>query len=504
MISDSLFQTVFYKCVIALALILYGITAWNSHGYYQADEHYQIIEFAGKKLGTHGDHELAWEWQTQSRQTIQPFMVYFIFSALQYVGVNDVYLLAFVLRLLSLLLSLFVIHFFLKNTLDLILEKYHKLYILLSYFLWFMPVIYVRFSSETWSAAMLLLTFSLILSNRVRHKYTPVIIGFLLGFAFLFRYQSAFLTIGLLAWLIFVHKESFKDIVKIISAGLTAVLIGVFIDSWFYGEWFFIPWRYLFYQAIEGTSSTFGISAWHFYLEKMLLAPGWPLGLLFLVSFVHLMVRRPKNIFVWSLIPFIIAHTFVPHKEIRFFFVFINLLPIIFLTSIQLIPPFSLPVSLKIFRQIFVVLIIALNLTGLISMAVKSAGHGRQEITKYISENYSGKQVNLIYTSWASPYNPWHGMPAKFYVEKNVVENRIFSLCDLNELSIDRNKTTLLVLRKAEFTNPECLKELSEFQHIKLLQSVPQWIEFLNSFYRQLDAQEVLVLYEIGPRLDVN
>ena len=57
MSSSRFFQTSFYKGIIALAIVIYGITAWNSHGYYHADEHYQIIEFAGEKLGTHDAHE---------------------------------------------------------------------------------------------------------------------------------------------------------------------------------------------------------------------------------------------------------------------------------------------------------------------------------------------------------------------------------------------------------------------------------------------------------------
>ncbi len=132
----------------------------------------------------------------------------------------------------------------------------------------------------------------------------------------------------------------------------------------------------------------------------------------------------------------------------------------------------------------------------MIAMASKSAGHGRQELTKYIYENYDDSLITLVYTSWASPFNPWHGMPAKFYVEDRIFERRIHSLCELKEESLDKGKVNLLVLSKGQLQNPDCVEILSRFPHKKLIQSVPSWIEKLNEYYGELNPGEVLVLYE--------
>lgn len=41
----------FHRTVFTAAVVVYLITAWNSTGFHNADEHYQIIEFAQWKLG---------------------------------------------------------------------------------------------------------------------------------------------------------------------------------------------------------------------------------------------------------------------------------------------------------------------------------------------------------------------------------------------------------------------------------------------------------------------
>jgi len=59
----------FHQLVLIVALLIYVVTAYFSKGYYHADEHYQVIEFAGLKTGTHSGSDLAWEYRENSRQS---------------------------------------------------------------------------------------------------------------------------------------------------------------------------------------------------------------------------------------------------------------------------------------------------------------------------------------------------------------------------------------------------------------------------------------------------
>ncbi len=78
-----------HDVIFLLAIAVYVITAYNSLGYHQADEHYQIIEFAGTKLGTHMAEDLPWEYRDQIRPTLQPTMVYAIFKTLNAFSITN-------------------------------------------------------------------------------------------------------------------------------------------------------------------------------------------------------------------------------------------------------------------------------------------------------------------------------------------------------------------------------------------------------------------------------
>ncbi len=188
------------------ALVVYIVVAWFSTGFYHGDEHYQLIEFAAYKMGNVSPDELAWEFDARVRPALQPFIAFIVIKLLQSISIADPYMQAFVLRLLTALLALFSIRFFTRTCNFMVNPRYHKAYLLLSYFLWFLPFVNVRFSSETWSGIMLLNALSLVISINVRSS-RMYLIGGLLGLSFLFRYQNAFLALGLCLWLVFIEMK---------------------------------------------------------------------------------------------------------------------------------------------------------------------------------------------------------------------------------------------------------------------------------------------------------
>jgi len=63
---------------ILFITIIYCFTAYNSSGFHQPDEHFQIIEFANYKLGNTKPQDLSWEFKAEIRPTIQPALTYLI------------------------------------------------------------------------------------------------------------------------------------------------------------------------------------------------------------------------------------------------------------------------------------------------------------------------------------------------------------------------------------------------------------------------------------------
>ena len=485
-----------FGLVVFCAVVVYLVTAYHSHGYYHADEHYQIIEFAGLKLGTHAPNELAWEYNAKIRPALQPTICFLLFEGFQVCGFTDPYTQAFLLRLISSLLAIVVITYFVRKTRHLLTEKKHwNIYYLLSYFLWFIPVISVRFSSETWGGLLFLSALAVFYSD-INRRIMPYWVGLLLGVSFLLRFQMAFAIAGFGLWLLWVNRSKVDFLLKMLAAFVLVIFMGSFLDYWFYGEWVFTPWNYFYKNIVDGVASSFGTSPWYFYLQKLFSYSSYPVGIAMAISVVLMLFFRPKNVFLWCLVSFVVAHSLISHKEERFLFPMVYLFPFLLTESYSMIDRWIVNgYGKKIFGYILLFLFMVPNVIGLATMAQKSAGIGRMEITRYIHQHYGENPVHLVYCSWSSPYDPWHGLPAKFYLEDCLTGHRINDLCELNDSLLVPDAVNLLVIRKYDRHHAECPEELNHHHLTFEIQSVPKWIEWINGKYQGLDNEHILELY---------
>ena len=95
---------------------------------------------------------------------------------------------------------------------------------------------------------MLLNALSLVIHTNLRDN-RMYIIGGLLGLSFLFRYQNAFLAMGLFLWMVFIGKEKILNLVKLAAAGVAVLLLGILLDFWLYGEWLLSAWNYFHFNS---------------------------------------------------------------------------------------------------------------------------------------------------------------------------------------------------------------------------------------------------------------
>ena len=77
------------RYIFLVALVLYGVSAWFSMGFYHGDEHFQIIEFAAYKIGIVSQDDLAWEFDARVRPAIQPFIAFLVIKFLQLISIAD-------------------------------------------------------------------------------------------------------------------------------------------------------------------------------------------------------------------------------------------------------------------------------------------------------------------------------------------------------------------------------------------------------------------------------
>ena len=74
------------KNILRISFVFFILASIFSSGFHHADEHYQILEFAGSKLGTTEVENLPWEYQAKLRPTIQPTIVIGVFHLLDCLG----------------------------------------------------------------------------------------------------------------------------------------------------------------------------------------------------------------------------------------------------------------------------------------------------------------------------------------------------------------------------------------------------------------------------------
>jgi phosphatidylinositol glycan class B len=309
--------------------MVFIITAWFSVGYNQFDEHFQILEFAGLKLGITEKANLPWEYQCMMRPALQPLVVYCIYKAIAVTGVTSPFIMAFFIRLFSAILTLVSIHLVIRLYAPGISNrKLLYAFLILSFFLWFVPYNSVRFASETVAGRVFLIGLAWFFLRKKLNGFDYLITGLLLGVSFITRYQVAFMILGFAAWLAFIQKAGFRNLLLFTTGIILATALGVLIDRWYYGAWVITSWNYFLQNILLGKASGFGISPWWFYVEQTFMNAIPPLSLVYILAVFLYFIYFPKDILTWTMVPFLAMHFLIPHKELRFIYPIIGFLPV--------------------------------------------------------------------------------------------------------------------------------------------------------------------------------
>lgn len=306
------------KRAIVAAVLVHLVAAWFSKGWHHPDEQYQLIEFAWYKFSDCGTQHLSWEFQEQMRPGFQPFVAWAVMQVTHLSGIDHPFIIAFLLRLLTGLLSILVaIH--LQRSLNTFFktDAERQLHQFVSLFGWGLVYVHLRFSSETWGALFFTLALSMLM-RKGTHAY--FLFGLLAGIAFLCRYQSAFFLPGMVIWLFWVDRCNWRSILKMATAFIIALALGLLTDYWLYGKWVFPPWNYFYQNIFLGKAATFGTQPWYWYVQQLTEKLVPPFSLLLLAGFVLSVLKYYRQPITLCVFFFVSGHMLVSHKEFRFLF----------------------------------------------------------------------------------------------------------------------------------------------------------------------------------------
>lgn len=400
---------------IVLGVLAHVCTAWLSTGYHQIDEHFQILEFAGYKLGINQASDLSWEFGRQTRSTLQPALAYLLIKALQACSINDPFIYATCLRFLSLLGALLCAYaLWVRYAPTLPDDTAKKWFLWLSLFLWFFPYLRVRFAAENWGGMLVWTALALAgpLPGQAQRSlatwHRSSLVGLLLGAAFLCRYQVGIMIAGFLLWLLCVERVRLRHLLTLCLWIVSVVALGVLIDRWFYGVWTLTTWHYFAVNLIEDVLSTYGVTPWWGYLQETVIKAGPPLGVAIIAATGVAWIAWPKDAITWTMLPFVVVHTLLGHKTMRFLFPLTPVLPVLLLRAFHVLrtvrhlAPLHRLVTQPWATQYVFPLLCAVNLVMFAVMCVKPA-YSSIALYRYLYERAEQHDVLVAYRTY-HPY----------------------------------------------------------------------------------------------------
>lgn len=496
---NKIFSPVHLKKIIIVSLLIHLVASVYSVGFHHLDEHYQILEFAGLKLGHNTTAEVPWEYSARVRPTIQPTIAYFIIEAANATGISNPFDQAMIMRMLSATLSIICMLLLYIAFKDKIANgNFVPWFIFLSFFLWFLIYMQVRFSSEGWSGSFFFIGFALLFiedkPEKIFLKY--FLIGLILGFSFLFRYQSGVMIFGLLLWLILIKKEKLSKLLLLITGVTTAIVIGILIDKWFYGDWVLTVWNYLDFNILQGKASKFGVQPWYFYLKEIFREGIPPFSILLIGSFLFVFTVKPKSIFTWILLPFLLVHFMIGHKELRFLFPLANIVPLIVILSADELNREKFSKFKKYFANRywnwFLKLFIVINFIYLVNVCFRPADYF-VSLYHYVYNSYNNEKTVLLYPD-EDPYLR-APEPAVFYMSTNLKRVKIENNNDIEE-AVKNYPDDKVILLTDRFLLDDKYKR-DDLTYRKVYQNLPKWVEMFN-YNHWLERTKIFTVYEVS------
>jgi len=456
------------KNIYIAGAIVFILTAWFSEGYNHPDEYFQILEYAGLKLGQTDPANLAWEYHFKMRSAIQPLIAFSIHKCCNSAGINDPFIITFVLRLLTAAISFLSIFMLCRLYIQTINNK--RLvgpFLLLSFLLWFSVYNSVRFASDTLSGRIFIIGFAWYFLRKDEDIIKYLIAGLFLGLSFLIRFQTVFMIGGFLAWLLFIKKSGIPRLL-ILSLGFIMIIgLGVLSDRWLYGSWEITAWNYFQQNIIFDKVSGFGVYPWWYYFEQTFLNSVPPFSLIYIFAVLLYFIYRPKDVITWTLVPFLLIHFIIGHKELRFLYPMLGFLPVmIILVCDQLLQRRGEKLAQNRFVKIFIKTF-WITCFVLLPFVIFHPADDRMHIFKKLYRINSGPV--LLYYDDLDPYKCCYDV--NYYRRSGLVTRKIDSI---SHIKIPKDTLTYFITAKLpDFQG-------ADYSHSLIYFALPEWMKWFD------------------------
>lgn len=411
------------RTILYAAIFIRLIAAFFSIGYGMHDDHYYVIEVAQSWAdGGNVGGWLPWVEPGQtpdvSHSLFYPGIHFLLFKLMNGLGPHDPQIKMLLVRILHAFYSTLIVYFGFKITEKLADKNTAKWCGLFLALLWFMPYLSVRNLVEMVCIPPLMGAFWLLLKKDEPQWWHYLLAGFVVGFAFSIRYQTALFIGGIgLALLI---KQQWRGAILFGTAAIINVLL-------FQGLTDFIIWGkpfaeflgYLQYNVVHKNDFTTG--PWYNYILLILGLALPPFSVVLWYGYFK-NISRNLLLFIPTFI-FLAFHSYFINKQERFILPFVPFFIILGLAgSKDLAPAFIFEKNRKRTFQIIGFTLLSLNLLLLLIASVSSSKTSRMNAMYYLYEQKDAKGYILE----ASGTYGWLLFP-KFYAGQWLPEFQVSS-----------------------------------------------------------------------------
>ncbi|KAI9564959.1 hypothetical protein GHT06_008700 [Daphnia sinensis] len=363
------------------------------------DEYWQSLEVSHRLSFGYG--YLTWEWFEGIRSIIYPAVFVIPYKVLAYLSLDSQQALIYVPRVIQALFSVWAEWNFVKGIKNVLNRPQVSWFMLLELGNHFLYYVTSRTLANTVEMNLVLLGISYFLNHckgafllcvmiscYMRPTSAPIWLPFLLCFIQQEKH-----------W---IFSKKFLKVVLECSVVLGAVLG---LDSWWYGKPVLVPVQFLLFNVVTDLSQFYGEHSWHWYFTNALPSLMGPT----LIPLVFIFSNKKASNYIdnkvitiqLSALLYILCHSFVGHKEIRFLTPIIPLLN--FLAAIKL-PTFR-------WRKTFLALFCVWNISLIWYLSVRHQ-RGVLDATKFIG-SFVRPEDKVLYLM------PCHSTPLYSHVHVN-------------------------------------------------------------------------------------
>ena len=407
------------KFILFSALIIQIIFSITATGFYHPDQHFQIIEFSTYQLGEPSGFPYVWEFDHPVRATLQVYMFSGYHLLLKTLGITDPYLELTILRIILglamfILFNAMALHYF-KDEKKLVLYSV----LLLLNFSWFLPYVKTLFSSEVLSS---LFFFGTIFWYDLKKNKNPggiflLFIGFLLSLTFYLRFQSGFFIAGFGIWML-IQKQKFNHYLFIASGFIAGTVMNTWLDYEYYRQLVVTPYEYFYTNLIDKRAASFGSSSFLRYIGLFIAVVGViPLSIILFYYAIKSFLKKYTNLIFLTAMFFIIGHSVVGHKEERFMFPVLFVMPVFIGWGLPLFIKFY-SATKKILRYLLAIVIwfsIVLNFL-LLFLFMFTTYCQTIQFTALLKKHFKANTESInLYCLNRTPFETESNIPITFY-----------------------------------------------------------------------------------------